>query len=136
VILAFGRPDASRPVQPSDAFATLSGTFVLSDGTLRSENLAMDARDVDLRGSGTLQVSGGAIDVKADLVLSDELSAQAGRDLYRYARQGSEIVLPGTITGTLASPVVFVDIRSALQRAAKNAIEDRLKKALDRILKR
>ena len=43
-------------------------------------------------------------------MLSRELSAQAGRDLYRLAREGDRIVLPARIGGTVASPTVFVDV--------------------------
>ena len=56
-------------------------------------------------------------DVRADLLLSESLSAQAGRDLYRYARQGSRIVLPATVNGPLASPSVSLDVAAAAERA-------------------
>ncbi len=136
VILAFGRPDPSSPAQRSKEFSRLSGTLVLADGVLRSNDLAMASRDVDLRGQGTLRLPGGAVDVNADLVLSEALSAQAGRDLIRYASEGSRVVLPATITGTLAAPTVSIDLGAALQRAARNALSDRVRKELGRIFKR
>jgi hypothetical protein len=136
VILAFGKPADAAPSGRGNAFARLGGTFSLAQGVLRSVDLTMDSRDVDLRGGGTLRVAGAGVDVRADLVLSEELSSQAGRDLYRYAREGSRIVLPATVTGPLASPSVSIDLGAALQRAARNALEDELKKGLNRLFKR
>lgn len=75
------------------------------------------------------------MDLKADLKLSEALSAQAGRDLYRYAREGSRIVLPATVRGPLTGPTVFIDVGAALGRATRNAIEDQLKKGLRRLFR-
>ena len=74
--------------------------------------------------------------LKTDLVLSESLSAQAGRDLYRYAREGSRIVLPATIKGSLASPLVSIDIEAAVGRAIQNELENKIKKALEQLRKR
>ena len=136
VILAFGRPNPSSPAQRSKEFSRLSGTFALAGGVWSSDDLAMASRDVDLRGRGTVRLPGGAVDVKADLVLSEALSAQAGRDLIRYASEGSHVVLPATIGGTLASPSVSIDLNAALLRAARNALADKVKKELGRIFKK
>jgi hypothetical protein len=136
VILAFGRPDPSGAAQRSKDFSRLVGTFALAGGVLSSNDLAMASRDVDLRGQGTVRLPGGAVDVRADLVLSEALSAQAGRDLIRYASDGSHVVLPATITGTLAAPTVWIDLSAALRRAARNAIADKVKKELGRLFKK
>jgi hypothetical protein len=77
-----------------------------------------------------------AINLRTDVMLSRELSAQAGRDLYRLAREGDRIVLPARITGTVASPTVLVDVQSALNRAIRNRAEDEVKGFLDRLGKR
>ena len=136
VILAFGKPDGSYPVDPNKAFSRLSGTFTLNGGVLRATDLAMASRDVDLRGQGTLRIAGAIVDLKTDLVLSESLSTQAGRDLYRYAREGSRIVLPATIRGSLASPLVSIDIQAALGRAIQNELQNKIKSALERFRKR
>jgi AsmA protein len=135
VILVFGKPDASKAVPRSDAFSRLGGTFALANGVLRSDDLAMASRDVDLKGGGTLRVAGAAVDLKADLILSEDLSSQAGRDLYRYAREGTRVVLPATITGSLASPKVSIDLGAAAGRALRNTVEDEIKKGLGRLFK-
>jgi hypothetical protein len=136
VILAFGKPDPSKAAAPSREFSRLGGTFALAEGVLRSDDLAMSSRDVDLSGQGTLRVAGAVADVRADLLLSESLSAQAGRDLYRYARQGSRIVLPATVNGPLASPSVSLDVAAAAERAITNELEDQVRKALERLRKR
>ena len=67
---------------------------------------------------------------------SRELSAQAGRDLYRLAREDDRIILPARITGTVGSPVVFIDIAEALKRALRNRAGDQLKSLFDRFRKK
>jgi hypothetical protein len=136
VILAFGKPDGSHPVDASRSFSRLTGTFSLDHGVLRSRDLALASRDVDLRGEGTLRTAGAVVDLKTDLVLSEALSAQAGRDLYRYARERSRIVLPATIKGSLASPAVSIDVRAAVGRAIQNELENKIKKALEQLRKK
>jgi AsmA protein len=135
VILAFGKPDPSKPIESSRAFSRLGGTFTLADGVLRSDDLELDSRDVDLTGRGTLRVAGAVADVRANLTLSEALTAQAGRDLVRYAREGSRVVLPATISGPLASPRVAIDVESAARRALRNELEDQVRKAFGRIRK-
>ena len=134
-VLAFGKPDPSKTTASSRAFSRLGGTFTLANGVLQSTDLSLASRDVDLSGRGTLRVVGAVADVRANLTLSEALSAQAGRDLVRYAREGSRVVLPAIITGPLASPTVFIDIRAAAQRALRNEMEDQIKKAFGRFKK-
>jgi uncharacterized protein YhdP len=135
VILAFGKPDPSKSAASSRAFSRLGGTFALANGVLQSNDLALASRDVDLSGRGTLRIAGAVTDLRANLLLSEALTAQAGRDLVRYARDGSRVVLPATITGPLASPTVFIDIQAAAGRALRNEVEDQIRKALDRLKK-
>jgi uncharacterized protein involved in outer membrane biogenesis len=134
-VLAFGKPDPSKAVGRSSEFSRLGGTFTLADGVLQSTDLSMDSRDLDLTGRGSLRVAGAVADVRANLLLSEDLSAQAGRDLYRYAREGSRVVLPATVKGPLASPSVSIDLAAATERALRNELEDQVKKALGRLRK-
>jgi hypothetical protein len=89
-----------------------------------------------MRGGGTISVTTGAVDFKADVVLSRELSKQAGRDLVRYAHEGDRVILPATLSGTVASPHVFVNMEEAVGRALKNELERRGRSLLDRLLRR
>ena len=135
VILAFGKPDPSKATDHSRAFSRLGGTFTLANGVLQSTNLSLASRDVDLAGRGTMRVAGAVADVRANLTLSEDLSAQAGRDLYRYAREGSRVVLPATVTGPLGSPSVSIDLGAATQRALRNELEEQVRKAFGRLRK-
>jgi hypothetical protein len=137
VVLAFGKPaDPAGSAKRSNAFSRLGGTFALAGGVLSSSDLTMTSPDLDLKGRGTLRVAGAAVDIKADLLLSEALSAQAGRDLQRYAKEGSRILLPAVIGGTLASPSVSIDTGAALQRAARNTITDKARRGLGGLLKK
>ncbi len=132
-VLAFGRPQGAPPEGSGEAFERITATIAVDRGQLRTNNLAFISRDVDMAGRGTLTVAGGGLDVKADLKLSEELSAQAGRDLVRYAHEGNRVLLPATVSGTVESPFVFIDTKQAVGRALKNELENRANKALERL---
>jgi hypothetical protein len=89
-----------------------------------------------MTGAGTLSLATQAVDFRTNVVLSQELSAQAGRDLYRVAREGDRVVLPARITGTVAAPTVFVDVGAALQRAIRNRAQDELKNLFEQFGRR
>jgi hypothetical protein len=74
-----------------------------------------------------LHLDADSLDGRADLVLSEALSAQAGTDLYRYTREGNRVVLPAVIGGTLAMPRLTIDAAAAAKRGLRNEIERRLK---------
>ena len=101
--------------------------FVLQEQVFRADALALHSRDVDLAGSGTLATATKALDGRFDISLSEALSAQAGNDLRRYTREGSRVVLPATVRGTLETPRVTIDTASALKRGLRNEVEGRLK---------
>jgi uncharacterized protein involved in outer membrane biogenesis len=136
VILAFGKPTGDRPTGSGETFTKIAATIAVNVPTLSTTDLTFASRDVDMTGQGTLSVATQAIEMRADLILSRELSAQAGRDLYRLAREDDRIVLPARITGTAASPTVFVDVQAALMRALKNKTQDQLKSLFDRLIKK
>jgi hypothetical protein len=135
VILAFGRPSNERPAGSGEAFRELTADFAVFGGRAATHNLTFVSRDFDMTGQGSIDLRTQAVGFTVNLVLSPELSAQAGRDLYRYASEGNRIVLPGRITGTAAHPSVTIDMAEAVQRALKNTIKQRAKSWLDRIIK-
>jgi uncharacterized protein involved in outer membrane biogenesis len=135
VILAFGRPAAERPAGSGEEFTELSADLAISGGRAVTRNLKFTSRDVDMRGGGVIDLATQAINFDVDLVLSRELSAQAGRDLYRYASEGDRIVLPAKITGTASRPGVSIDMADALARAAKNKLRERAKSFLEGIIR-
>jgi uncharacterized protein YhdP len=125
VVLAFGKPSGVPAEGSGTAFDRMAGTFALSARTLRSENLRLQARDFDASGRGTLAVDTGAVDARADVILSPELTAQAGTDLRRYAQEDGRVVVPATVGGTLTKPTVFIDIAAATRRALGNELKRR-----------
>ena len=137
VVLAFGRPVSEAPREGTgERFSKITSSFSMAEGTIATQDLALASPDFDLRGQGTLSTVTGGVNFTADVVLSRELSQQAGRDLVRYAHEGDRVILPATISGTLASPHVFINMEQALGRALRNEIERRGRSWLDRLLRR
>ena len=136
VILAFGKPTGGHPGGSGEAFSRLSATLAVNGLETSTNDLAFVSRDLDMNGSGRLSLATGSLDFRTDVILSRELSAQAGRDLYRLAREGDRVVLPARITGTVSAPTVFVDVQAALGRALRNRAQDELRNLFDRLRKK
>ena len=136
VILAFGKPSGSTPSGSGSSFSSLSGTFTLADATLASQNLTLETRDFSARGTASLNVETGALDSRLELLLSQELTAQAGTDLRRYAAQNGRVVLPATVGGTITHPSVFVDVAAAGKRAVENELKRKAGSLLKGIIKK
>jgi uncharacterized protein involved in outer membrane biogenesis len=130
VVLAFGKPSGATPSGSGSSFSSLAAIFTLADATLTTGNLTLQSRDFTAHGPAVLHVDTGAVDSHVDLTLSQELSAQAGTDLRRYASQNGRVVVPATIGGTLTHPSVFIDPAAAVKRAA----EDELKREAGSLL--
>jgi hypothetical protein len=123
VVLAFGKPSGAAPSGSGSSFSSLAGNFTLSNLTLASQNLTLEARDFSSRGTATLNLASGVLQSHVDLILSQELTAQAGTDLRRYAEENGRVVVPATVGGTLTRPTVFVDTTAAMKRAAENEVK-------------
>jgi hypothetical protein len=136
VVLAFGKPTGAPAEGSGTAFDRLGGTFALSSGTLRTENLALASRDFDTAGRGSLAIDSGTVDARADVVLSPELTAQAGTDLRRYAQEDGRVRVPATVTGTLDRPRVSIDVAAAARRALGNELQRRATSLLEGLFKR
>jgi uncharacterized protein involved in outer membrane biogenesis len=127
IVLAFGKPSGAPVEGSGSAFSRLGGDFVMAGGTLTTENLTMNSRDFDLSGHGSLQVMTGIVNARVDVVLSRDLTAQAGTDLRRYAQEDGRVIVPATITGTLEHPTVSLDVAAAMRRALENELQRRAK---------
>jgi hypothetical protein len=79
-------------------------------------------------------LDGSAIDLKGNVLLSEALSQQAGRDLFRYTQQQGRVALPATVTGTAQAPVVRIDVAEAASRAVKNKFNEEAGKAINKAL--
>ena len=132
VILAFGKPSGARPDGSGEAFSRIAATVAIDGTNLSTADLVFESRDFDMNGEGRLSLVTQAVDLTTSVVLSKELSAQAGRDLYRFAHEGERIVLPARITGPVASPTVMVDVKAALGRALRNKVQDQIRGLFDR----
>ena len=73
--------------------------------------------------------------MRANVVLSPELTAQAGVDLRRYAQENGRVIVPATVTGTMENPRIRLDIAGAARRALGNEVKRKVKGLLDRFLK-
>jgi hypothetical protein len=135
IVLAFGKPSGAPPPGSGSAFSRLGGTFSLADQVLRSEDVVFESRDFDMAGRVTIRLPSGAVEMHANVVLSRELTEQAGTDLRRYAQEDGRVVVPAIITGTIASPSVSIDIAAAVSRALQNEVKRKLKGLFDRIIR-
>lgn len=136
IVLAFGRPAGAPPEGTGSEFSRLGGRFALANGVLSSDNLAMTSRDFDLAGRTTLNLVTRAVDARVDVVLSKELTAQAGTDLQRYAGEDGRVVVPGTITGSLDRPVVSLNVAAAAKRAIEGELRRRTRSLIDDLFRR
>jgi hypothetical protein len=136
VILAFGKPTGDRPAGSGEAFTRLAATLAVSGLETTTDDLTFESRDFDMRGKGRVSLANQAIAFQTDVILSSELSAQAGRDLFRLAREGDRIVLPARISGSASAPTVFIDVQSALGRALRNRVQDEVKGLFERLRKK
>ena len=120
-------------------------SFLLSLAALAPQALADDVRDLeeelaltieDARPSqaGSVQLNGSAIDLRGNIQLSEALSQQAGRDLYRYTQEQGRVTLPATVSGSAQSPAVRIDVGAAATRAMKNKLNEEATKAINRAL--
>jgi hypothetical protein len=103
---------------------------------VRFSTLSFASTDVDVDGSGTLNLSAGAIDVAGHARLSEALTAQAGRDLVRYTAEANRVTVPVTVTGPVSAPRVTVDAGAVLRRAAENEIKSQIKKQTEGLFDR
>ena len=133
VVLYFGRPASDAPAANGQRFERIAATFSLANQVITSESLTMSSRDLDVAAKGTLAIPTKALAGRATLMLSEELSAQAGTDLVRFTREGKRVVLPAILSGTLDSPRASIDASAAIQRGLQNEMQRRLKGLFDKI---
>jgi len=126
VVLFFGRP-APDAAAASDRFDRIDASFSLAKQVFTADAFALHSPDVDIVGSGTLNVDTKALNGALDLSLSEALSKQAGTDLARFTREGNRVVLPARIGGTIAEPRITIDAAAAAKRGLRNEMQRRLK---------
>ena len=133
VVLYFGRPEPGASAS-TDNFDRIDASFALARQVVTAPALSLHSPDLDLVAQGTLTIPNKALDGRADLSLSEALSAQAGTDLIRFTRDGNRVLLPATISGTLSAPRVSIDAAAAVRRGLRNEVQRRLKDILGGVL--
>ena len=136
IVLAFGKPSGAPAPGSGSGFSRLAGTFALANGVVSSKDIAMAAHDFDMNGQGSVELASGALSARGDVVLSPELTAQAGVDLRRYAQEDGRVVVPATVGGTLQQPSVALDIAAATRRALENELERRARGFFDDLFRK
>jgi uncharacterized protein involved in outer membrane biogenesis len=138
VIATSMRADAKMPTDaPADeTFSRLGATLALANGIARTTDLQFESPDVHMQSAGWLRLDGDAIDLRGNVQLSDALSQQAGRDLYRLTQQQGRVTLPVTVTGSARAPSVQIDVAGLAGRALKNTAEQEIKKRLKDLFRR
>ena len=135
IVVAFGKP-APGSTGGGDRFTSIAATMQLANSVLRLSTFSFASPDVDVEGSGTLNLSAGAIDVAGRARLSEALTAQAGRDLVRYTADANRVTVPVTVSGQISAPQVRVDTGALLRRAAENEVKSQIKKRTEGLLDR
>jgi uncharacterized protein involved in outer membrane biogenesis len=132
-VVSFLSRGAATSASGAGRFDRLAGTFALANRRVTTEDLEIEADDVDVLGRGSLDLQSKALDGRANLVLSESLSRRADQALVRYALMGDRVVLPATIGGTLARPTVGIDAAAAIKRGVASEVERRLRRFFDRV---
>lgn len=131
---------AATPATTDEPFSTLHAAFVVGDGRARTDDLAFESAHLRVTAAGTIALDGQAIDLDGQVQLSDELSAQAGRDLVRYTQQDGRATLPLSIRGPAGAPRVQIDVVDLTKRAivnrANEEINEAVREGLGRVLGR
>ena len=136
VVATSGRANASSAGASRDeSFNRLGATLAIANGSATTQDLRFDSKDLLLTAAGTIRLDGTAINLPAEVQLSDDLSKQAGRDLVRYTQDHGRVTLPATITGSAAAPQVRVDVAGLAQRAITNRATEEAQKALTKGLR-
>jgi uncharacterized protein involved in outer membrane biogenesis len=126
VVLFFGRP-APETQEATDKFERIDTTFSLARKVFQADTFSMHSRDADLNGTMTLSLETQALDGTIDMILSEELSEQAGTDLARFTREENKVVLPARLGGTLQQPRITINATAAIRRGIQNELGRRLK---------
>ncbi len=125
-------------------FSRFQGDFVLSQGTITSDNLHLLATDLEVSAEGALALSG-KMEFHARATLSEELTAKVRASPVSsfFFREGNRAVIPLVIQGTAFHPAVALDtdylaekIREAPKKKVEEEIKDAVKGLFDKLLKK
>jgi uncharacterized protein involved in outer membrane biogenesis len=118
-----------------ETFSRMGLSAQITSGTAATRDLRFESSDVLFSAAGLVRLDGTSVDLAGDVQLSEALSKQAGRDLYRYTRKDGRVTLPATITGPVDKLQVRLNVGDAAKRAIANKAAEELKKRLRRIIR-
>lgn len=135
-----GLTQAAGNSNTDEAFTRIGATVTLANGSASTQNMLFDANDLTLRAAGSAKLDGSAIDLRGRLELSEALSKEVHQTMLKLSQDSGRVVLPATITGSLAAPVVRVDTADLAKRALKNTVTQQtpalINKGLNRLMRR
>jgi uncharacterized protein involved in outer membrane biogenesis len=114
------------------AFERMTGTFDIGNGSARTDDLVISARDVRVHASGRIGADR-SLAMRGRAVLSPERSARAItsiNELKGMRNERGQVEVPLTISGSLDAPSFNVDIASILKKGALDEIKRRLKRII------
>jgi uncharacterized protein involved in outer membrane biogenesis len=119
----------------AERFSRLGVTLGVGDGVVTTRDFAMTSTDVDLTGAGTIRLDSMVTRLEGRVRLSEALSQQAGRDLYRLTQEGGRVTLPAVVSGPIDGLSARIDVGAAATRAIRNRAVEEAEKAIERNLK-
>jgi len=135
VVRALGRP-GEAPKGSGEAFTTLGGSFTLANGAMASPDVTFDSRDLDLKGKANVSLTQGTMDVRANLLLSEELTKRMGTDGQRLLARNGQMTMPAVVQGPFDAPKVTIDVGSVVKNAAAQELKKQLEKGIGNLLKK
>jgi uncharacterized protein involved in outer membrane biogenesis len=142
---------ASRLAETATRFSVLAGDFRLGGGAIRFDSIELRSADYTLRGQGSIDLIGSALDGKAAMTFSAELSelmrAEDSRAAELFWREGSDssgdaseraghVNLPLSLRGALSEPSALIDWESAARSYAERRVGRELERQVGKILGR
>jgi uncharacterized protein involved in outer membrane biogenesis len=121
---AAGQARAERSTQ----VAGLSGTFTLTDGVARTDDLTASIEQGTLAATGTVNLADERLDLRLTAVLSREFSERVGGTraggflTTALANQQGELVVPMIVTGTTAQPRFAPDVQRVADMKLRNLV--------------
>ncbi len=121
-----------------ERFSRFGATVTVSDGVATTQNLQFDAPDLQMTATGTVKLDASAVNLRGQLQLSESLSQQVPSRMLRLSKDQGRVVLPATITGPAADPIVQIDNGDIARRALVNTATAPAKapRAIGRIFRR
>src|SRR5690625_506829 len=108
-------------------FDNLTGGFAVEDGVVTLPGVDFAAAGYAATGGGVIDLGAGQVDYALELNLGEKLAEQLPRSL----RQSTGGRIPLSIAGSIAKPVVSVDVAGLAKGAVRDEVDRRLQSLLE-----